>query len=78
MKIEACLDFVYQEFSRSTIFHGHGIDNPWDEAVALVLTVLDLPMDSGYEVLTHEIPEDKWHCILSLVKKRVEQRIPLS
>ena len=78
MKIEASLDFVYQQFAQSDIFHGHGIDNPWDEAVALVLTVLDLPMDSGDEVLTQEIPEDKWRYILALAKKRVEERVPLS
>ena len=47
--IQDMLRWSVSRFSAANIWYGHGTDNPWDEAVQLVLPSLYLPLD---------IPED--------------------
>lgn len=47
--IQDMLRWAVSRFSAANIWYGHGTDNPWDEAVQLVLPSLYLPLD---------IPED--------------------
>ncbi|PHQ81048.1 MAG: 50S ribosomal protein L3 N(5)-glutamine methyltransferase [Coxiella sp. (in: Bacteria)] len=78
MIIEQALNTVYQRLSASDLFYGHGIDNPWDEAVALVLHVLELPADSDDSALTEPVSDEQWKRILALVTQRIEARIPVA
>ena len=45
--IQDMLRWSVSRFSAANIWYGHGTDNPWDEAVQLVLPSLYLPLDSG-------------------------------
>ncbi|WP_251359611.1 50S ribosomal protein L3 N(5)-glutamine methyltransferase [Kangiella sp. TOML190] len=70
--------FAASEFERTGLYYGHGTDNAWDESVALVLQMLELPSD--YPVVMFEarlIDEEKQH-LLSAIRTRIEERKPLA
>lgn len=77
MNLQACLERVFAQFSQSELFYGHGIDNPWDESVALVCYVLDLPVDSDNSVLSHAVSDVQWQRIEQLMRRRIDERIPI-
>ena len=78
MRVHEALDQVFDILNASDIFFGHGIDSAWDESVALVLTALNLPIDSGEEVLENPVSRSQWEKIEGWLTQRVEQRIPLA
>ena len=51
------LSYCSAALESSDVFFGHGTDNPWDEAVQLVLSVADLPLDADDGVLPHPVDE---------------------
>ena len=59
------------------VFCGHGTDNTWDEAVQLVLFALGLPADSPATVGEQAIARADLERIERLLRRRVEERIPL-
>lgn len=63
-------------FQRQTLYFGHGTDNAWDESVALVLYAVDLPAQSGQEVLDARLCEDEKLRIAELFERRC-QHIPV-
>ncbi len=79
--LETAYDFIrwaFSQFNQSDLFYGHGTDNPWDEAVALVLQSLNLPFDSPEPLLnTRLIPIEK-QLITQRIGARINQRIPLA
>lgn len=71
--IQHCFDAL----SESEVFFGHGTDNPWDEAVQLVLAVVDLPVDADDGVLPHPVSSNQLAQIESLLRRRIDERTPL-
>jgi ribosomal protein L3 glutamine methyltransferase len=63
-------------FQRQNLYFGHGTDNAWDESVALVLYALDLPAQSGQEVLDARLCEDEKLSVAELFERRC-QHIPV-
>jgi len=61
----------------SDVFFGHGTDNPWDEAVQLVLSVADLPANSGDGVLPHPLDAADLTCLQALLARRISDHVPL-
>ena len=57
------------------MFYGHGTDNAWDEAVALVLGATGFADDDT--VLRNTVSESGVRKILTLAERRVAERIPL-
>lgn len=60
----------------SPVFYGHGTDNAWDEAVQLVLSVVDLPLDSDDGVLPHPFDEQACNRLDTLLRRRIAERVP--
>lgn len=54
---------------------GHGTDNPWDEAVQLVLGVLGL--EDGPDVAGRLLAAADWDAIAALLERRIGERCPL-
>ncbi|KGE03444.1 50S ribosomal protein L3 N(5)-glutamine methyltransferase [Pseudohaliea rubra] len=54
---------------------GHGTDNPWDEAVQLVLGVLGL--DDGPDVAGRVLAARDWAAIRGVLDRRIGERSPL-
>lgn len=78
--LQSIQDFIrwtYSRFRASDIFYGHGTDNPWDEAVQLVLGSLALPLDFPTEHLSSRLTVNEKKRILKYVDRRIKQREPL-
>lgn len=73
-------DFIRWTFSRfqhADLFYGHGTDNPWDEAVHLVMGALKLPHDIEKHMLDCALTHNEKKHILKLVETRINKREPL-
>ena len=76
--VKACLDYLFDYFERSDLYYGHGTDNAWDEAVALLCGVLGFPPDVSDAVLNDPISGAQSEKIVAIATARVEQRQPLA
>jgi ribosomal protein L3 glutamine methyltransferase len=63
-------------FSEAGLVYGHGTDNAWDEAVALVLGVTGLPDDRS--VLDRPVSAAEQARVAELAVRRIEQRVPVA
>lgn len=70
--------FATSRFNAAGLYYGHGTDNAWDEAVALVLHTLHLPHDINLQVLDAHLTEDERSKLLELIDQRVEKKIPVA
>jgi ribosomal protein L3 glutamine methyltransferase len=62
---------------RSDVYFGHGTDNAWDEAAQLVLSVAELPLDSGDAVLPRPLDDAAVTRLRELLQRRVFEHVPL-
>lgn len=76
--VEEILQWSEAQFANSDIYLGHGFDNYWDEALALMLHVLKLGWDAGQETLSYVLTDDERNAFCTLMNKRMEQRIPVA
>lgn len=72
------LNVTYNKFLKSDIFYGHGTDNAWDEAIYLILSILDLSKNLSKKVLNSYIDIKKNKIIQKLINKRINKRIPIA
>lgn len=78
MYLGHALELVHEKLAAADVFFGHGTDNPWDEAVQLVLAAFGLPADSGDDVLQRPTTEAAWQQMRDWVGQRITQRTPLA
>lgn len=71
------LEYCSEALASSDVVFGHGTDNPWDEAVQLVLAVADLPLDADSGVLPHPLPAGAFERIEQLLRRRIDEHLPL-
>ncbi len=76
--LQTTLDDIFHQFQEAPLVFGHGIDSAWDEAVQLVLHVLNLPEDANDEVLDLPVTKAQWDILQQLAKRRILERVPLS
>lgn len=72
------LRYVCSNFANSTLFYGHGTDNVWDEAVALVMRTLHLPLENNTLFLDARLTMAERELILQRMARRIDQRVPLA
>jgi ribosomal protein L3 glutamine methyltransferase len=65
-----------KQFKAARLHYGHGTDNAHDEAVFLVLRALRLPFEDA--PLEKELAPKAVKQIASLIRKRIEKRIPVA
>ncbi|EPQ7119383.1 50S ribosomal protein L3 N(5)-glutamine methyltransferase [Escherichia coli] len=65
--IQDMLRWSVSRFSAANIWYGHGTDNPWDEAVQLVLPSLYLPLDIPEDMRTARLTSSEKHRIVERV-----------
>lgn len=74
--VRDCLRWAETAMRRGGIWLGHGTDDHWDEALALVLHVLALPWDTDPRILDARLLPSEIDAIVDLVKRRVNERVP--
>jgi ribosomal protein L3 glutamine methyltransferase len=75
--IQDIIRWSYSQFAKAGLFYGHGTDNPWDEAVILVLQSLDLPDDTPDAVLLSRVTNTEKCLLIDRIARRINHRIPL-
>lgn len=72
------LRWTVSRFNDNRIYFGHGTGNAWDEALALILYVLNLEFDSNKELKQARLTRSERQRIVELVESRINSRKPLS
>ncbi|REG85717.1 50S ribosomal protein L3 N(5)-glutamine methyltransferase [Marinomonas pollencensis] len=75
--IKDFIRYSYSRFQQADLFYGHGTDNPWDEAVHLVMGGLSLPLDFDRDMLDCAITYNEKKRLLKLIDTRIKKREPL-
>ncbi len=74
-----CLRWTATLFAESPGLHfGHGTDEPWDEAVQLVVGALHVPEDRLQTLLAARLLPNEVQRLLGLARQRVEQHVPVA
>lgn len=71
------LNEAEHQFSLHPLYFGHGTNNAWDEACALVFFVLGLPPDCDASVQERLLTQTEKNKLTQLMKKRIEAQIPV-
>ncbi|OGT37007.1 MAG: ribosomal protein L3 N(5)-glutamine methyltransferase [Gammaproteobacteria bacterium RIFCSPHIGHO2_12_FULL_38_14] len=69
--------FAVSRFNEAGLFYGHGTDNAWDEALALVFPALHLPHHIHTTLLDANLTKVEREKLLFLISKRINERIPV-
>lgn len=77
LTVGKALDYCALMLEQSDVYFGHGTDNPWDESVQLVLSIANLPLDSGQEVLAHPLQSKQADRVRELLQQRINDHVPL-
>lgn len=76
--IQDMLRWAVSRFNAANVYYGHGTDNPWDEALQLVLPTLFLPVDIPEDMYQARLTSSERHRIVERVIRRVNERIPVA
>lgn len=69
--------YATSSFNAAQLYYGHGTDNAWDEAVALVFHTLNLPHSTPVTVLDARLTQEEKNQLINLIQMRIEKRIPV-
>lgn len=71
------LRFAASSFNETGLYYGHGTDNAWDEAIALILPALHLPQNSNPLLLNSNLTKKECEKLTHLIEMRINDRIPV-
>ena len=76
--IQDLVRWSVSRFNDAGLYYGHGTDNPWDEARALVLQLLHLGPEDSALVLQSRLTRSEKQLIVDAVVRRVTERVPVA
>ncbi len=71
------LRFATSCFNEAGLVYGHGTENAWDEAVALILPTLHLSQDIDRSILDASLTDSEREKVSQLIGRRVSERVPV-
>lgn len=74
--LKAALQWATEALREANVHFGHGTNNAWDEAVALMLPILPLDPEVEAEVLERPLSKEEQEAFTKQVKLRISKRIP--
>jgi ribosomal protein L3 glutamine methyltransferase len=77
LKVGQLIEDIARGFSQAELFYGHGTDNPYDEAAALVFHVVGLEHSGNADLYEYEVTPDQYERAQLLSACRIETRKPL-
>ncbi len=69
--------YAVTRFNEAMLYFGHGTDNAWDEAIALILHTLHLPHQIDPMILDAHLIQSERELLFNLIEQRVTKRIPV-
>ena len=69
--------WAVSRFNEAGLYFGHGTENSWDEAAALILHSLHLPHDVNPAVLDANLTANEREIVFKLIRRRIDERIPV-
>src|SRR5438552_4171981 len=69
--------FATSRFNAALLYYGHGTDNAWDDASALILHTLHLSYQINPTVLAANLTQDERKALFELIDIRITKRIPV-
>ncbi|MFT8210815.1 MAG: 50S ribosomal protein L3 N(5)-glutamine methyltransferase [Symbiopectobacterium sp.] len=76
--LQDMLRWAVSRFNAAELYYGHGTDNPWDEALQLVLPTLYLPLDFPADMYGSRLTLSERQRIVERVIRRVNERLPVA
>lgn len=74
--LQDVLRWAVSRFDEVGLYYGHGTDNAWDEAVALVFPALHLTTDLPPAVLQARLAKRERQILAELLMRRILDRVP--
>lgn len=71
------LRWSVSRFNEANLTFGHGTDNAWDEAVALILHTLHLSHEINPTILDARLTQIERETLYNLIQRRIHERIPV-
>lgn len=68
--------FAASEFNQAELYFGHGTDNSWDEAINLVMYVLNLNTELFQQVQLSRLVDEEKMAVIAIIKSRIEEALP--
>ncbi|PRP70257.1 ribosomal protein L3 N(5)-glutamine methyltransferase [Chromobacterium amazonense] len=72
------LRFAVSRFNEAELTYGHGTHNAHDEAVYLILSALQLPIDTLEPYLDAKLLPEEVERTLELIRRRAEDKVPVA
>ena len=76
--INDLLRWALSRFNAADLWYGHGTDNPWDEALQLVLPSLDLPLDFPENFYNSRLTPSERQLVIERIMQRVNSKVPVA
>jgi ribosomal protein L3 glutamine methyltransferase len=74
--VRALVERTSRKLKRARVFFGHGTDNAWDDAAALVWHGLRLPHTASPRVYARTVSPAGQERVAALVERRISERVP--